>query len=168
MGKKTRRRQGYDFVLPGDDRLEVQIIGYSHGLNILSRMLFEQLPPGADLPDSFLTNMPQEQADIEKMARELSVVSLTSPNKRPVTNAPALYCEYYVEAFIRGYRFSLYAVPHGYTEVMHSIPAERRYELAFRFAHEQIKQEPAPESDPFIDGALERIRAIYKHYRTLN
>src|SRR5260370_30935506 len=112
--------------------------------------------------------MPQEHADIEKMARELSGVSLTSPNKRTVTNAPALYCEYYVEAFIRGYRFSLYAVPHGYTEVMHSLPAERRYELAFGFAHEQIKQEPAPESDPFIDGALARIRVIYKHYRTLN
>ena len=93
MGKKKTRVQGYVFTLPGDDRLEVQTIGYSHGLNILSRMLFEQLPPGADLPDSFLTNMPQEQADIEKMARELSVVSLTSPNKRPVTNAPALYCE---------------------------------------------------------------------------
>ncbi|SRR6266436_410818 len=168
MGKKKRGVQGYVFTLPGDDRLEVQIIGYSHGLNILSRMLFEQLPPGVGLPDSFLTNMPQEQADIEKMARELSVVSLTSPNKRPVTNSPALYCEYYVEAFIRGYRFSLYAIPHGYTEVMHSIPAKRRYELAFRFAHEQIKQEPAPESDPFIEGALEGIRAIYKHYRTLN
>ena len=168
MGKKKTRGQGYVFTLPGDDRLEVQIIGYSHGLNILSRMLFEQLPPGADLPDTFLTNMPREQAEIEQMARELSVVSLTSPNKRPVTNAPALYCEYYVEAFIRGYRFSLYAVPHGYTEVMYSLPAERRYELAFRFAHEQIKQKPAPESDPFIEGALERIRAIHRHYRALN
>lgn len=168
MGKKKMRVPGYVFMLPGDDRLEVQIIGYSHGLNILSRMLFEQLPPGADLPDTFLTNMPKEQATIEQMARELSVVSLNSSNKQPVTNSPALYCEYYVEAFIRGYRFSLYAVPHGYIEVMYAIPAARRYELAFRFAHEQIKQQPAPESDPFIEAALERIRAIHRHYRALN
>src|SRR5260370_14011499 len=116
MGKKKRRVQGYVFALRGDDGLEVQTIGYSQGLNILSRMLFEQLPPGADLPDSFLTNMPQEQADIEKMARELSVVSLTSPNKRPVTNAPALYCKYYVEAFFLVKRFSLYAFHLCYTD----------------------------------------------------
>ncbi len=38
MGKKKTRVQGYVFTLPGDDRLEVQTIGYSHGLNILSRM----------------------------------------------------------------------------------------------------------------------------------
>ena len=168
MKKKLKKSAPPHYILPGDDGEEVQCMAYAHGLNILPRMLFEKLPPGASLPDTFLTNMPRDVATIEKVAQDLSDTLLSDPSGQFTTNSPALFRELYSKGYSEGYRFGLYAVSHGFVELSYSLPPERRYEIALRFAYERIKHEPEPNSDPFMDGVLEKIRAIYKQYRTLN
>lgn len=168
MKKQRKKRVSPHYLLPGDDGEEVQCMAYAHGLNILPRMLFEQLPPGAALPDTFLTNMPRDVATIEKVAQDLSETLLSDPSGQFTTNSPALFRELYSKGYREGYRFGLYAVSHGLVELSYSLPPERRYEFAYRFACERIKHEPEPGSDPFIDSALEKLRATYKHYQALN
>lgn len=168
MKKRQKKVVLPHFILPGKDGGDVQSIAYAHGLNILPRMLFEQLPPGAALPETFLTNMPRDLATIEKVAQDLSETLLSGSDRQFTTNSPALFRELYNRGYVEGYRFGLYAVSHGFIELSYSLPQERRYELAFRFACERLQLESDPDSDPLMDGALEKVRAMYKQYQSLN
>ena len=168
MKKKQKKRDLPHYTLPGDEGLDVQCMAYAHGLNTLPRMLFEQLPPGAALPDTFLTNMPRDIETIEKVAQDLSETLLSGPDRQFTTNSPVVFHELYTRGYIEGYRFGLYAVSHGLVEWSYSLPPTRRYEFAFRFACERIKLELEPDSDPLMDNALEKLRATYKRYQNLN
>ena len=168
MKKKQKKSLLPHFTLPGDEDLDVQCMGYAHGLNILPRMLFEQLPRGAALPDTFLTNMPRDAETIAKVALDLSETLLSGPQRQFTTNSPALFRELYTRGFVEGYRFGLYAVSHGLVEWSYALPPERRYDFAYRFACERIKGEPEPDTDPAIDDALEKLRATHKRYQALN
>jgi len=168
MKKKQKKMELPHYTLPGDEGLDVQCMAYAHGLNTLPRMLFEQLPPGVALPDTFLTNMPRDIETIEKVAQDLSETLLSGPVRQFTTNSPGVFHEFYTRGYIEGYRFGLYAVSHGLVEWSYSLPPTRRYEFAFRFACERIKHELEPDSDPLMDNALEKLRATYKRYQNLN
>jgi hypothetical protein len=168
MKKKQEKSLLPHYTLPGDESLDVQCMAYAHGLNILPRMLFEQLPQGAALPVTFLTNMPRDVETIAKVAQDLSETLLSGPERQFTTNSPALFRELYTKGFVEGYRFALYAVSHGLVEWSYALPPERRYEFAYRFACERIKHEPEPDSDPVMDSALEQLRATHKRYQALN
>ena len=141
MKKKQKKSLLPHYALPGDESLDVQCMAYAHGLNILSRMLFEQLPQGAALPDTFLTNMPRDAETIAKVAQDLSETLLSGPERQFTTNTPALFRELYTKGFVEGYRFGLFAVSHGLVEWSYALPPERRYDFAYRFACEGIKGE---------------------------
>ncbi len=168
MKKRRKTTTSPQYILPGDEGLEVQSMAYAHGLNTLPRLLFEQLPPGAALPDEFFTNMPTDLARIESVARELSATLLSDPQGQFTTNSPSVFRDLYVKGYTDGYRFGLYAVSHGFLQVSYALPdTERRYELAHRFAWERIAHETLPESDPLIEDALEQVRAIFQRYTFL-
>src|SRR5690242_21917648 len=116
MKKKPKKSLLPHYTLPGDESMDVQCMAYAHGLNILPRMLFEQLPPGAPLPDTFLTNMPRDMETIVKVAQDLGETLLSGPERQFTTNSPALFRELYSKGFGEGYRFGLYAVSHGLVE----------------------------------------------------
>jgi hypothetical protein len=168
MKKKQKKSALPHYTLPGDEGVDVQCMAYAHGLNILPHMLFEQLPPGGALPDTFLTNMPRDVETIEKVAQDLSETLLSGPERQFTTNSPAVFRGLYIRGYVEGYRFGLYAASHGLVELSYSLPPERRYEFAFRFACERIKHELEPDSDPCMDNALEQLRATYKRYQALN
>jgi hypothetical protein len=168
MKKKQKKSLLPHYTLPGDENLDVQCMAYAHGLNILPRMLFEQLPQGAALPDTFQTNMPRDAETIAKVAQDLSETLLSGPERQFTTNSPALFRELYTTGFVEGYRFGLYAVSHGLVEWSYALPPERRYDFAYRFACERIKGEPEPDSDPVMDDALEKLRTTHKRYQALN
>ena len=169
MKKRRKKVRSPQYMLPGDDGLEVQRMAYAHGLNTLPRMLFEKLPPGAALPDEFFTNLPIDLASLESVARELSAALLSDPEGQFSTNSPSVFRDLYVKGYTDGYRFGLYAVSHGFLQVSYSLPdSERRYELAHRFAWERVAHETLPESDPLLEEALEQVRAIYKRYTSLH
>ena len=168
MKKKQKKSSLPHYTLPGDEDLDVQCMAYAHGLNILPRMLFEQLPRGAAPPDTFLTNMPGDAETIAKVAQDLSETLLSGPQRQFTTNSPALFRELYTKGFVEGYRFGLYAVSHGLVEWSYALPPERRYDFAYRFACERIKGEPEPDSDPAMEDALEQLRATHKRYQALN
>src|ERR1700730_2127267 len=126
MKKQQKKRVSPHYLLPGDDGEEVQCMAYAHGLNILPRMLFEQLPRGAALPDTFLTNTPRDAETIAKVAQDLSETLLSGPQRQFTTNSPALFRELYTKGFVEGYRFGLYAVSHGLVEWSYALPPERR------------------------------------------
>lgn len=128
MKKKQKKSVLPHYTLPGDEDLDVQCMAYARGLNILPRMLFEQLPPGAAPPDTFLTNMPRDEETIEKVAQDLSETLLSGPERQFTTNSPALFRDLYTKGFVEGYRFGLYAVSHGLLELSYSLPPERREE----------------------------------------
>src|SRR5260370_336721 len=127
--KKQKKSLLPHYTLPGDEGLDVQCMAYAHGLNILPRMLFEQLPQGAALPDTFLTNMPRDEETIEKVAQDLSETLLSGPERQFTTNSPALFRELYTRGFVEGYRFGLNAVSHSLVDWSDGLRPERRYEF---------------------------------------
>lgn len=168
MKKKPKKSLLPHYTLPGEEGTDLQCMAYAHGLNILPRMLFEKLPPGAALPDTFLTNMPRDMETIVRVAQDLGETLLSGPERQFTTNSPTLFRELYTRGFVEGYRFGLYAVSHGLVEWSYALPSDRRYEFAYRFACERLKNEPEPDSDPAMEDALAKLRATYKRYQALN
>lgn len=169
--KKHSKRVEPIFILP-DDEKSIESMGYAHGLNIRTRMLFDNLPPGAPcpLPTACVSTMPETQAEIEEMVHDFSALQLAaSEDGRPATNNPALFREHYEKGAFAGYRFGRYAFFHGYTELSYAQwDSDHRYELALRFAMKLIGDETwSNDIDPDMLQSVEELQAIHKQYQAL-
>lgn len=173
MGKKLKQIQKREphFPLPGSER-DLESMGYAHGLNIRTRILFEHLEPGAPCPSPLacISTMPETQADVEEMARGISTLQLDGlGDEHPTTNNPGLFRELYEKRLVSGYRFGQYAFFHGYLELAYAQgDTDRRYELALRFAAKHLGDETWSDGiDPDMLQAVEELETIHKQYQAL-
>ncbi len=149
------------FNLP-DDTARVQGLAYADGLRALYHIFFDRFP---DSPPSnqLLQSIPLEP-DITSAAQGMAEIRSTQ-DERPIANSPELYRQYFVESFIAGVQFSLYALPRGLMKLYYSLPEDRGFELAHRFGWEHFTKEESPDKDGLIIGALDQLKAMYADYQ---
>jgi hypothetical protein len=163
-----RKPEEKDHVTLPDENADVQIIGYTHGMDMPFIMSYGHLSPDQSLTKTWPTILPTELCDIEEMARE-GASHLISENGYCTTNFPDLFCEQYTKGFVEGYQFGLHAKSHGLMELLHSMRTESdalRYELSRRFAHELILKEPTPNKDDLMSSKLDQLKAMYEEYQS--
>lgn len=160
------------FTLPGADEKTIEWLGYGEGLYAQVSMFFDAFPPDvATLPTGYITTMPTTSHDIANMAKEVSELVLTvDADEQPVTNNPDLYQTIYQLAFIKGYRFNLYAFPRGLPAILWKLAEEDRHSVVNQFAYELVTGEPAKDDNSLPQArALSKLQSLHDQYRkTLN
>lgn len=169
--KQPKRNTKPRFILPGEDSKRVQWLAFAEGLYAQCRVLFKDIPVGEYLPwQGQCSVLPRESSEIDAMADGISTLVLgAGTKKQPVTNEPAVFYQIYREEFLRGYRFSLYALSRLVPVLDDIADNSKRYEVVSQFAYEMVMGEPAVlHNDELTACALEEIQSIYKQYRSLN
>jgi hypothetical protein len=157
------------YLFPTDEA-NVRVMGYSHGAGLLCHLLFQALPPGAMPPPAFpIAAIPRSPEAMTILAREAAGALLASFGGSAITNDEQAWLSAYQQGFVEGYRFSIYANPHGLIRLLYALRTEEKQSaLLFWFARALLTEEPETSDDATIRDGIAQLQAIYTRYRALN